>query len=1120
MDNTARHPQASVTKVSSNSGIQNEATDLQDKSQDIKQSQQHKNPLDQSKDGISESLQEGISRKSKRGSFQGRRVDAVTQQANNGHDSPVGLDTSLTPASDPSERFDNSDPFHSAPGSGCATPSSQSDQSLYLSSSGRGTPKRKRDSIDGCDSMSVSSGSVKLGKCPLRPGITWRQGEKLEAMDFMSAWYVAKIVDLDEEDQTVLIHFDGWNHRYDEWLDMSSERLRPITRHSVRKGGNRKLKAMHKVGEQVYAKWTDCKMYPAKISGINSDGSYEVIFYDGFKKTVQPINTHELKPDPEEQIKKVKLIADGSRRNSKKDLQKSEVKSEAVSSTKTPTIKEKERRRSSTERSSDQQVEVKKKKKKVVESTFTKKQISKPLISTTAGSQTAESDVQTELAVIDIVNKSADDIVKPPISEMSSTDIANRSSVEIIKSALSVMSSAESISSTSLPSSPAESIKSEKKTNKLRSPPSVSETGSESTSETSDTVKRKRKKSLEEKSAIPLDMVPPKAFVVENDHNRYKCVLEGCNKGFRKESLLQSHIKYYHRPDGKSMEPTKKRCKTTSVCSTDSDHSQSSKLVASSSRKKRHISAGSITSNISVDDIKVEVNLEDVQAVKHERTASQDTAVTEESGMTEDEMEKDEVVNCICGMNEENGLMIQCEVCLCWQHAACFHINETSLPKKYICSVCENPPGFSNSEADDLQSPLSTIDVPSLGIREGCHYIYEQEWFLQGQIPSFDFLMSQGQGEEKCQAIKATHDLIGDIHNLTMVLHAMKQKLKIVRNKDHPEFKLWKKDWDTEQDVEEHIDVEQEQTQPDSKDVEQEQIQVDYKDVTVSEIDSCVKLEDCIPAENVENQSSFSSSRTTDTKSTCENKLLSDNLSEGTSEDKTVTNEAVNKPDFNVLVPNRNTDCGIEMDVSSDSVSQKHKNNSHETRSSENSEDVMVKVPQSEPSAPPCGNHDSKEEITRIVQTSYNNDDKAGEMDEIDMNVDEKGDHVEELEEDEDEEIKVVDESLDMETPIIDFPVEGKEKQGMEGIQKRVVVEEDPFKNCEINLLRHIIRVQSEINSRLDLIEEQIAALENSDPRMAHSNPRSPLSDVPALKKSLRTIQRDLYKVKKMAIFH
>lgn len=38
--------------------------------------------------------------------------------------------------------------------------------------------------------------------------------------------YPAKIVAVDEDEQEVLIHFDGWNARFDEWLDMRSDRLR------------------------------------------------------------------------------------------------------------------------------------------------------------------------------------------------------------------------------------------------------------------------------------------------------------------------------------------------------------------------------------------------------------------------------------------------------------------------------------------------------------------------------------------------------------------------------------------------------------------------------------------------------------------------------------------------------------------------------------------------------------------------------------------------------------------------------------------------------------------------------------------------------------------------------
>ena len=47
--------------------------------------------------------------------------------------------------------------------------------------------------------------------------------------------YTAKILEIDASDNTIEVHFDGWNSRYDEWFTMSSENLRCIARHSERK---------------------------------------------------------------------------------------------------------------------------------------------------------------------------------------------------------------------------------------------------------------------------------------------------------------------------------------------------------------------------------------------------------------------------------------------------------------------------------------------------------------------------------------------------------------------------------------------------------------------------------------------------------------------------------------------------------------------------------------------------------------------------------------------------------------------------------------------------------------------------------------------------------------------
>ena len=54
---------------------------------------------------------------------------------------------------------------------------------------------------------------------------------------------------------------------------------------------------------------------------------------------------------------------------------------------------------------------------------------------------------------------------------------------------------------------------------------------------------------------------------------------------------------------------------------------------------------------------------------------------------------RDEVVNCICHVTEETGLMMQCDVCLCWQHAVCMELDEDTLPSRYVCFVCSNAPG-------------------------------------------------------------------------------------------------------------------------------------------------------------------------------------------------------------------------------------------------------------------------------------------------------------------------------------------------------------------------------------------------------------------------------------------
>ncbi|OQR78298.1 hypothetical protein BIW11_06502 [Tropilaelaps mercedesae] len=53
-------------------------------------------------------------------------------------------------------------------------------------------------------------------------------------------------------------------------------------------------------------------------------------------------------------------------------------------------------------------------------------------------------------------------------------------------------------------------------------------------------------------------------------------------------------------------------------------------------------------------------------------------------------VEKD-MVHCMCDVDEESGLMMQCDICLCWQHGSCFGIeSEQLVPERYVCVACAN----------------------------------------------------------------------------------------------------------------------------------------------------------------------------------------------------------------------------------------------------------------------------------------------------------------------------------------------------------------------------------------------------------------------------------------------
>ncbi|CAB0002433.1 unnamed protein product, partial [Nesidiocoris tenuis] len=48
--------------------------------------------------------------------------------------------------------------------------------------------------------------------------------------------------------------------------------------------------------------------------------------------------------------------------------------------------------------------------------------------------------------------------------------------------------------------------------------------------------------------------------------------------------------------------------------------------------------------------------------------------------------EEEDVIHCICGIFRDEGVMIQCERCLVWQH--CYCVGASSNVEKFLCERC------------------------------------------------------------------------------------------------------------------------------------------------------------------------------------------------------------------------------------------------------------------------------------------------------------------------------------------------------------------------------------------------------------------------------------------------
>lgn len=86
--------------------------------------------------------------------------------------------------------------------------------------------------------------------------------------------------------------------------------------------------------------------------------------------------------------------------------------------------------------------------------------------------------------------------------------------------------------------------------------------------------------------------------------------------------------------------------------------------------------------------------------------------------------EEEDVIRCICGMFRDEGLMIQCERCLVWQHCDCVKADTTV--DKYLCERCaprpvdyEIPLEIMPEYATEGQKHYMTLLRGNLQLRQG-----------------------------------------------------------------------------------------------------------------------------------------------------------------------------------------------------------------------------------------------------------------------------------------------------------------------------------------------------------------------------------------------------------------
>ncbi|KFB35687.1 AGAP006428-PA-like protein [Anopheles sinensis] len=654
-------------------------------------------------------------------------------------------------------------------------PSTPSGSKKQTPKKGSSTPKSTPTS----EAVADGGNSAPAGE---KGSIDFTPGAKIEAQDFSGRWHPASLLEVDTEEREVLVQFDKAEKAKtnEEWIPMDSVRLRP------------QQSSNFAIGEKVFARWSDSRKFKATIKSVLENDMYEVLFDDGFAKICKSTHISRLKRTEEAMLKPPTVETEQTvPHNSEEQPQQQQ---------------------------SGMSVQVKTEQPEQGEA----KDAPVPLVSL------------SQLCIPQVVKVSdLPEIPKDgewcchwmndyPVGEESELDLPGGRVYTVVVSDWRLPEgwvkhifqrvTAYGKMDTVLVTPTGKMLRSKKET-KLY----LEELGEPYDENTYDFgLHKKRAKDLGfchytqeyKDSFLPKPAAEPVLLNTEVNigsvkvkiiDNLFQCPEADCLKTTSvatpgtsgtttKQSKSQSKITKIKLFSQKKQKGSLSKVRRGFVTKGGSSAKKVKRAKAASQRALANRSAPVLGSNDSIVGERPFAGFSGAD-FGHETSASfYDDSINASvaggaPGLVDENgelikivrMRKEEIINCLCKITEEDGLMVQCEMCLCWQHAYCQDIRSSSeVPDTYVCSICR---------------------YPYRG-RPSKRYAHDQDWLYEGKLPVAKYHSGNSKHPQRFDILKNCHTLTGNLLELKRFMHSLQVKINIAENKDHPKMYLWSKKWE------------------------------------------------------------------------------------------------------------------------------------------------------------------------------------------------------------------------------------------------------------------------------------------------------------------------------------